>query len=62
MPSSGMVLEEGVAMFQTLIGASAMQCSKSSKSNRSIKPMPYPILAAIHKDGSPSFSTLPTTR
>lgn len=39
-----------------------MQCSKSSKSNRSIKPMPYPILAAIHKDGSPSFSTLPTTR
>ena len=39
-----------------------MQCSKSSKSNRSIKPMPYPILAAIHKDGSPSFTLTTTTR
>lgn len=38
-----------------------MQC-KSRNSNRSIKPMPYPILTAILSDGSPSFTVNPTTR
>lgn len=39
-----------------------MQCKSRNKSNRSIKPMPYPILKSINTDGSPSFATPTTTR
>jgi hypothetical protein len=41
-----------------------MQSNPSVKSNTRSLPMPtrYPVLKSITKDGSPSFSTLPTTR
>jgi hypothetical protein len=39
-----------------------MQSNPSVKPTRSPKPMPYPVLKSISKDGSLSFSTLPSNR
>lgn len=40
-----------------------MQCNPSVKStNRSPKPMNYPVLKSISNDGTLTFSSTPTTR